>query len=544
MAKKPQLKKPLPLQRVREDVELEAGIYDTPVTILEDGGYHPEILLWVIVDGPILGSEMAKKGELLPQAGRLLRDSLKTLPFLPGKVRVASEELAKALRPEISTRIELVCAPTPHLDEVAEELRSHMTRTDTTFLARGADPAKVASFCRSAAKLYRAQPWRHLDADEGLIGVTIAEAEMHNSLLTVMGSGGESFGWLLCAGLDALDDFFAANEAAADSVPGADGPEWPHFLALNFDHKSDLAPTLARELAQHGWEIAGPQAYPWLMTTDEHQNLLGPAPGDLLIAEAICLAVPQLVAKPKALRDALKGKTPPLVLQQRVEVSTGRKIDITLTFPYEEEDVELLRPEHPILAALFDLEDEEEIDDEKRKELEDQLFAQFLASEQGKDFDRLDSVRLILDLLVSDFEITVPSIDVEVLTYVFGSLLPNQVDVDEEGAAEIVRECRAFFHFLAEACAHEPAADCADWLESKGALDLLRSALAQPNRFQSPPPSLGHASEAPLAPPTPMPAVAHASEESDDIKPRNPSPAERNKTKHAGPATGSSRRRR
>lgn len=84
---------------------------------------------------PIVGSTVAKPGELLPMAGTSLRDAIEKPMFgrapAPTRVRVASDELAEALR-ERHPGIEIVCAPTPELDEMLEMMRRKMDEDGAT----------------------------------------------------------------------------------------------------------------------------------------------------------------------------------------------------------------------------------------------------------------------------------------------------------------------------------------------------------------------------------------------------------------------------
>ncbi|MDH5494046.1 MAG: hypothetical protein OEY14_19000, partial [Myxococcales bacterium] len=91
--------------------------------------YRPEALFWMGADGAILGSTVAKPGDLLPMASESLQSTIEQpsygRPHRPTRVRVAAAELAEALRAG-HPRLEIVCAPTPELDEVFAKMNEQM----------------------------------------------------------------------------------------------------------------------------------------------------------------------------------------------------------------------------------------------------------------------------------------------------------------------------------------------------------------------------------------------------------------------------------
>ena len=115
------------LARVKEWV---GGVVEVPEYVLGEGGepFRPRMLVWIVPNGPILASELLPP-EVHPVT--VCVDSFRATtkapaigrPHVPTHVRVASPEMAKALRAELPRSVEVACAPTPELDEVAESLR-------------------------------------------------------------------------------------------------------------------------------------------------------------------------------------------------------------------------------------------------------------------------------------------------------------------------------------------------------------------------------------------------------------------------------------
>ncbi len=120
MAKKAAAGKVTPFQAVRPEFEIEAGIFAMPFSIEEPGAapYHPEMLLWMVPNGPVLGQELDRPGALLDRAGAILRAALRSMPFLPGTLRgrVAGAGRCPAPADQLPDRADL--RPTPALAEV------------------------------------------------------------------------------------------------------------------------------------------------------------------------------------------------------------------------------------------------------------------------------------------------------------------------------------------------------------------------------------------------------------------------------------------
>ncbi len=500
-------------------VELEIGLFPLPALESDDGGAPAEpeeALVWMLVDGPLLGDEVGSRADLLAQAGPLLRESLNTLPYQPGVVRAASAELIAALRPEISARVELVEGPTPDLAELAAEMMEDDGEIPS-YLGAGAGEEVVAAFFAAAAKLYRAQPWKAISADH-LIGVTIEELAMVDEVLAIVGpSRASKPGFILANDAQELDDYGEAMERddAGEEVT------FPPIQMVVYEPKADLLPELVDEIAGHRWEIAGPKACPYVATMGADGLFEAPEEQDFAIGEAVSKALAELVGQTLPLRRALSGDTAPLIFETEVELR-GDRLKVVLTAPYLDENAALKRPEHAVLGALYDLEAEEEIELRERERLERGLLAEFKASAAGERYPSPQWVPRVLAAAAEVLGITAASITAGALEDVLFEILPAKTKVSPDDAEALVGECLAFFQFLAADCGQEHAYSCVELLDGEDVIAELRAALENPSVF---------ADGDPATPPPPPPE-----------KQRGPSPAERNKAKSAGPPKGSSRR--
>lgn len=341
-----------------------------------------------------------------------------------------------------------------------------------SYLLSGASVEAVASFCRAAARLYRVKPWQVVPDAESLIAVSIDDIGLRDAVISVLGQDQQSYGFSL---FQHVDDFYAflqfdpqESELAETAVP---------LLTLTFDPEEDLPPELSREIADHRWELGAGATYPWLMAFgEEDHEIRPPNEAELRLAEAICLALPELLAERDALRESFAGEAPPIARQVRVSTDAGDlEVSLSTEIDRGDEIAELARPEHPLLGAFYDLESAEEIELEPRKKLEAQLFELFAASPQGKDHPEATYSRLLLDLAAEHFATTIASLNPVALYEILHELLPADGRVGPEDADDLVAELHAFFDFMADHLAYEPAAFCRDILDDKAAALLRRS---------------------------------------------------------------------
>src|SRR6186713_2880280 len=111
-------------------IEWVGGLVSMPAYVTGEGEpYRPESLFWMGADGVVIGYTVGMPGELVALAAESLRNTIERpmfgKPHAPERVRVASAELANALRAGC-VGIEIVCAPTPELDTMLREMRERM----------------------------------------------------------------------------------------------------------------------------------------------------------------------------------------------------------------------------------------------------------------------------------------------------------------------------------------------------------------------------------------------------------------------------------
>lgn len=464
-------------------IEWIGGTVALPAYVTGEGEpYRPEALSWMGADGAILGSTVAKPGELLPLASaslqRAIEEPMYGSPHRPTRVRVGSAELAAALRAG-HPGLDVVCAPTPELDEMLALMREKMAEdgaTEQSYLSPEITPEAMGAFFEAAAALFRAEPWTVVPDDQSLFSVAIEQLGVHDAAISVIGQMGQNFGLILFAG---LDDFEAFVDAA-DVIERGETPEMPPHFALNFERGAGLAPALRKEISEHHWEVADANAHPWLVAVDEELVARPPTGKEVVMAEAIALSLTNLMAEKNALRKAWDGGEP---FARTLSVTThAGEIEVTLRVPYLRAPVEL-DSSRDILADLAALSrDDDEIDYDARAALEDELVRRFAASPEAEGLDGFRACRLVMDLGANHLGHTIATLGATDLREVLFELIPRKVSIEASEARWIVDEMRPFYGFLKREFGLKQADSCLRVL-GNDAVKELAAALSDSSNF-------------------------------------------------------------
>jgi hypothetical protein len=458
------------------------GLVSMPNYVVGEGEpFRPEALFWISVEGRVLGTSLGKPGEVLEMANDSLRETMRRpmwgRPHIPARVRVASPELAAALRAE-HRKIEIVLAPTPELDAVVAALSEHLegdADLQQSYLTPEVGPEAVASFFRAAAGLFRAQPWKVVPSDQDLFSITIEGLGLFDAAVSVVGQMGKSHGFVVFSGLHDFEAYLDAVEA----IERGEAPTFPPHFTLNFDGGADLAPTLRKEISTFQWEVAGPNAFPWLAPVDEDLATRPPTAREFAIAEAIALAMPKAFSRKKRVWRAAWEGGAAFCRTVRVTTHVG-ELDVVLRAPYEQV---IERPDGDLLAALYDLaRDGDELDFDALESLQQSLVERFAESPEGKRLREVGYSSMVLDCAASYFGSTAATLGPRELKELLFEIVPRKVSIGAEAATEIVEECRAFYAFLQREFALEQAEACQRVLAGDAA-ERLAAELSDPSNF-------------------------------------------------------------
>ena len=315
--------------------EWVGGLVQVPAYATGDGApYRPEALFWLDASGTVCAAQVAKPGELLSLAAEILEETIVKMKaegtLAPTRLRVASAQLAAMLRQAMPT-LEVVCAATPEVDAILDQMREQFAEDavlEQTYLSEEADVAGMSELFAAAAALYRAEPWESALADHAYLFVTIKQLDLNAAVLALTGKIGHSPGIVLLA---SLAHYSAYCEALPEIARGG-RPVLPRQLALNFERGAELSPSQRKEIVTHGWEVAGADAYPWLVVLDEDLIARAPTTREFTLAEVLSRALHVLVTEHEtALAVAARGEGS---LRRELQVATRHgKLEVILEAP-------------------------------------------------------------------------------------------------------------------------------------------------------------------------------------------------------------------
>jgi hypothetical protein len=318
------------------DQEWIGGRRPAPVLVGKPGNtYRPEIALWMEHPSAlVVGQELVEPGDAPGLVGRALRKAL-SHPLIgpsrrPARIRVDDAALVDEVREVVGAAIPIEIAPTPEIDALIAAFAASVSKEgdgEPRSYLDGAPEEAVAELFHSAKLLFQAAPWK-ANGPTWPVRMDIPALGVSGACLCIIGALGESVGVLIFpsfAGYEAFGD-------AADALdPESDGPIdfGSSVLGLEFVRGADLPPAMRREVATHGWPVAGADAHP-LVTHRERDGVSRPVgERDLRIAAACARALAPFFHLHRELFVAEEIDEP------ACETWTQDEIGVTLTLPYD-----------------------------------------------------------------------------------------------------------------------------------------------------------------------------------------------------------------
>jgi hypothetical protein len=223
-------------------------------------------------------------------------------PHRPIELHVLPNERWDELRPHLD-EIGITCVPTDELDQwdlVFESLSKYLTKDERPGLLEmpGIKPEQVAGLYGAAAGFYRRAPWRKLGY-ETAIKVECAKFESGPWYAVVMGQSGLTFGVSLYEDLSILKKTWSGRiteeEKARETVA----------LTLLFGDETEISVLDLEAARKHGWDVAGPEAYPWVFRKERGMTIRPPLAWELELMEGCLRAIPAFIARHRP--DDLSG---------------------------------------------------------------------------------------------------------------------------------------------------------------------------------------------------------------------------------------------
>jgi hypothetical protein len=149
-------------------------------------------------------------------------------------------------------------------------------------------PAKARDFYRAAATFYRQSPWRSAGADEP-IKIQCEQLEGGPRFAIVLGKKGKVKGVWLC---DDWETCFLFEQAEYQTIA-----EQLRYTALHFGDRTEVSPNDLEEVRRHGFEVAGPLAFPSVLRKEPGEDLRSPDAGELELLEACLWVIPDFLTR-------------------------------------------------------------------------------------------------------------------------------------------------------------------------------------------------------------------------------------------------------
>ncbi len=278
---------------------------------------------------------------------------------VPRMVLVADNALADALASLfLDAKMEIAigqAAPPPEAEEVIREFERQangMEEPPGMLSVPGVTPELAGSVFAAVADFYRAAPWIKLNNFQ-VLALKHPDEENYRYAV-VMGQGGIEYGLAVYLTWDDVIHIFTTDDNPEEALP-ASGSQSLMFNPITMMPFDDLD-----AMEQYGWQVAGDEAYPFLVIFKHPNQVLRPARQDLLWYEAALRAIPILV------RDYLKsdGRGDYFAFDAQVTVPThAGEIQMAVKYPAGEIPLAEQPPQDLRWGNLGDEEDADETDD-------------------------------------------------------------------------------------------------------------------------------------------------------------------------------------
>jgi hypothetical protein len=309
-------------------------------------------------------------------------------------------------------------------------------------------PSKAASLFRSAARLYRAAPWKVFPKDQALVQVTITSNELERAVISVIGQAGQSFGFLIFPSASAFDMYLEV--AKQQGKPSYDPQKMPAFLALSFEPLAMMSAHTRTEITKQGWEVSAPSACPSITVMDPGLAEREPTEREVTTLDAVCTVLAELIENQKGLPTLWSGPERSLMMVKTVQTLQGALV-VNLRVPPEVRG--RTASAKPVRTTPFDIHEEVRdaqgmLDEAWFADYSAELMKRFAESPEGKPLQDPHWSHIIMTLTRTFENVTVAKLDKDGLEHIIFNVFRRQVSCLSEEASGIIQELHAFWRFL------------------------------------------------------------------------------------------------
>ena len=230
-------------------------------------------MLWVeLPDGVVVGQALVMPEDRDGAVARALRSTMAQpavgSPRQPDVIRVADTATAAEVRAEVAGAIPVTVAPAPELDALLDHLIASMPASgnEPSYFGSGrVSAAAVEKLFTASRSLCAVEPWTVAD-ERQVIRMDIPALGVDGACLSIVGRLGETRGVIIFPSFDDFEQLLEAiRTGAVERGARAVGAE---LLGLTFEAATELPPSMRREAMEHGWPVAGADAYPFVERRD------------------------------------------------------------------------------------------------------------------------------------------------------------------------------------------------------------------------------------------------------------------------------------
>lgn len=461
------------------------GSIEVPGFITGEGGdpYRPDMHIWLNEIGQVIGMTMIGRDDPPYDVVQFLSQTIANPsagdPGAPSHLRISDKTLAEQIQHAFPS-INVSCAPTPELMDVQRSMTEDMTDTVEPIYSDIEVEAKtIELFFKSTAALYRYKPWERVLHDQCLIGVSIEQLGIHNSVLSVIGQAGESFGLVLFAHLRDHEIYTQIG----DYIRRDQEPVIPPHIALSFEKARDIGDELRKDISRNKWTVANSNAYPVLFAPEE-KGFARPLSGkDIELMYAIAQALPEALDSVH-LQRALQGLKQHTVVLRVHTAEKSFTVNLQAPYPYEEV-MNANGATDSLIADLLRLDRTSigEPDWDKHHEITERLETKYQQSIEAKSLNsNIGISSIIMSMAFTYQSSTIATLSPGDLEEIIFGLIPGKVMLPPSAAQQMIDDARAFYRFLQVNYQLVQADACLDILGGD-AVQRLQAAMSDPSGF-------------------------------------------------------------
>jgi hypothetical protein len=314
-------------------------------------------VIWLDENDMLIGAVAVVVDEEDACVGEILREFSEEPffgpPRLPTHVRVATPELAEAVRAEFGSELRIEVAPTPEVEEFARLYDRQLAddAAPTSYLDdEGTTPDIVAAFFRASCRLAEHAPWQLLHTHEYFL-VSVPSEGLEDAVLVVTGSDFPPPGFMLFPSYELFAAAMGGDDTGGATQAVAPGADEAGCLVVALASASGVSPLMESQVEEHGWEQVGEDVFPIVHRMLGDGGFRPISVHDYRLATAVCEALCEVGDDELAGTDIDDPEAPDLVYV----ASNG--IEIELEFPellpsWEDLDVDDLEDEDESEAAV------------------------------------------------------------------------------------------------------------------------------------------------------------------------------------------------